>query len=217
MIDTDFFDTLCPRDTAFEPSLATTEDRLADGTVIASAIGAALWRVSARMPQMPVAQYRAVQARLVRLQQPGNFVMAWDVSAHGPASDRGGVILGSATPVVQAVDADAARLRVSGLPAGYVLSAGDWIGWTYASSPVRYALHQLVTGAVADGTGLTPLFEVQPHIRAMPNGTGLAGLVGAPVSLVRPRAKFRVTGVTWPERSGPVQRGLSIQMIQTLR
>lgn len=80
------------------------------------------------------------------------------------------------------------------------LSRGDLRRLSFAyGDPARYALHQIVTATVtANGSGLTPLFEVVPNIRPGA-ATGLA------VVLIRPFCKALIL----PQRSRPgLSRGL---------
>ena len=68
----------------------------------------------------------------------------------------------------------------TGLPAGYVLTRGDYLAFT--CSGVR-ALHRIVTNTVsANGAGTTGTFEVTPRIRA-------GASVGLAVTLVKAACK----------------------------
>jgi hypothetical protein len=62
------------------------------------------------------------------------------------------------TANLHTIDANRKLIRVSALPAAFVLSVGDMIqiGTT--------DLHRVMEAATADGAGLTPSFEVRPHI-----------------------------------------------------
>lgn len=88
-------------------------------------------------------------------------------------------MLGAAIPRIHSVAANNREMRISGLSAGYVISDGDYLSFAFGASPLRYAFHQVVTGAAASGAGITPMIEVTPHIRP-----GWAA--GAVVQLVNP-------------------------------
>ena len=210
MTDTTFFAGLRVASVRWTLSEPMEVNRLGDGSVIKSSLGAALWQGEATMAPGYHANLAEVEARLAKLHRPGEFFLAYDPRHNGPRMDPGGTILGAATPTIHTLDADNKRLRVQGLPAGYDLSAGDWIGWTYGSSPTRYALHRLVTGATASGAGLTPLFEVAPHIRP-----GVS--TGAAVVLIRPPVKAVLLDATYGAGRPLITEGGSFSLIQTLR
>src|SRR5690606_16055831 len=73
-------------------------------------------------------------------------------------------------------------LSLSGLPAGYVLTIGDKGQIVYSSSPTRNFFFEVSETVAADGDGLTPEFEVFPHL---PPGltTGLS------VTLIKPACR----------------------------
>lgn len=184
--------------------------RLGDGTVITSSLGEALWKGEARLEPGHHADLARVESALSKLQRPGESFLAYDRRFNGPIADPGGLILGASAPVLHTVNADNKRIRVSGLPSGYLLTDGDYIGWQYGS-PTRYALHRLVTGATASGAGLTPLFEVAPFVRS---GfvTGTTAVV-----LIRPPFKAVLTAVNFGGGRSVITEGGSFQFIQTLR
>ena len=171
------FDVLCPATGEIELVEPVEESRTAGGAILRSSLGEPLWRGRLTMTLRGHRQAMAAEAVAALLRRPGATFLATDPRYRGPRLDPGGGALGAATPSLHTLDADNRRIRVQGLPAGYVLSPGDLIGWTYGS-PARAALHRLVTGATADGSGITPLFEVAPRIRG--------GAASASVELVRP-------------------------------
>jgi hypothetical protein len=184
--------------------------RFADGSIISQSLGAALWQGEAQLSPAYHSSAAELEARLAKLSGPGQSFFAYDPRYNGPKGDPGGVVLGASTPTIHTLDADNKRLRVAGLPAGYALSAGDYIGWQYGSNPTRYALHRLVTGATADGAGLTPLFEVYPHIRP-------GVITTTAVSLVRPVIKARVLSSGYGAGVPLITQGSTFQFTQVLR
>lgn len=184
--------------------------RLRDGTVIPIERGAALWQGKVTLAPAYHRNMAEVEARLAKLIGAGQFLLAYDPRHNGPRMDPGGVILGAASPTIHTLHASGDQMRVNGLPGGYVLSAGDWIGWTYGSNPTRYALHRLVTGATASLAGLTPLFEVTPRIRP-----GVA--TGAAVVLIRPPIKALIRDAAYGQGVPLITQGPSFDIIQTLR
>jgi hypothetical protein len=208
-LDTTFFGGLRIASVQWSLNRALSENTLRDGTVIANQVGTPKWMGAATLSPAYHADLAEVEALLAKLTAPGEYVLAHDPRYSGPKADPGGVTLGAATPTIHTLNADNKRLRVTGLPSGYVLSPGDYIGWTYLSNPTRYALHRLVTGATASGAGLTPLFEVTPHIA--PGVT-----TGAAVTLVRPAAKCLIRA-QYGAGVPLITNGGQIELIQTTR
>lgn len=60
------------------------------------------------------------------------------------------------------VNANNKALSLSGLVAGQIISRGDFLAFDYGDNR---AYHRAAETVTADGTGLTPEFEVRPHIR----------------------------------------------------
>ena len=184
--------------------------RLRDGSVIPTERGAALWQGQVTLAPAYHDDAAATEARLAKLTGAGQFLLAYDPRHNGPRMDPGGVILDTATPTIHTLHSDGRQMRVNGLPGSYALMAGDWIGWTYGSNPVRYALHRLVTDATASLAGLTPLFEVVPAIR--PGST-----TGIAVSLIRPPIKALIRDARYGHGAPLITQGASFDIIQTLR
>lgn len=91
------------------------------------------------------------------------------------------------------------ELRIAGLTAGQEVPQGAFLSFSYGS-PSRYALHQTVEPATADGTGLTGWVEVTPAIRA-----GVT--IGAAVALNSPVCKAVAVPNSW--RPGTIRAALS--------
>jgi hypothetical protein len=209
MIDTTIADLMRVSASGLRLSDPVAVNRLAGGQVITASAGAALWTGSLELVPGYHAAQAEIEARIARLQRAGVRFLIHDTRRNGPRTDPGGIMLGSSTPTIHTLDADNVRLRITGLPSGYTLSPGDWIGWSYGSSPTRRALHRVVTGAVADASGLTPLFEVVPHIRP--------GVVtGAAVQLVRPQMFAQLIGADYGNGVPLITAGARIDFIQTL-
>ena len=105
---------------------------------------------------------------------------------------------------------DNKRLSIQGLPTNYELTPGDFLSFTYGSSPTRYALHQVVSAAQADGLGQTDLFEVTPLIRP-------GASTSAAVTLIKPYCKAVLTDLSFGAGSFRVTTDLSFSFVQTLR
>lgn len=185
--------------------------RLGDGTVLSASLGAALWTGTIRLARRGHRAAMASEALIGLLQRPGASVLLHDPRVTGPAGDPEGAILGAAIPVLHAIAANARELRLAGLPAGYVLTPGDMLGFAYGASPLRHALHRLVTGAVADAEGLTPFVEVIPRLRP-------GAVTGTAVTLVRPFCKaVLLPDPDYGSAARALTEGATFGFIQTLR
>ncbi|PWE29962.1 hypothetical protein DDZ14_16095 [Maritimibacter sp. 55A14] len=185
----------------------------AGGEILKSEIAARLWTGSVRLGRMTAEEARPIRARINLLRSAGASFLAYDPKRAFPAGDPGGTILGAATPVIDTLDADARLIALGGLPVGYVLAAGDMLSFQYGTNPVRYALHEVVEdSATADGTGVTPLFEVRPAIRP-------GAVTGTAVALTW--AHCKATLVPGEIEVGTTRRtiteGVAFRFIQTLR
>ena len=206
-----FLGALRVQEVTFRLSHPQEHTRLGDGTVISASLGASLWTGTIRLAQANHPRHAQMEAMLALMDQPGASFLCHDPRYVGPASDPTGSILGSRTVTIHTVASNMRELRITGLPSGYVLSSGDMLAFQYGSSPVRHALHRIVVGGTASGTGLSPLLELVPNLRA----GAVAGLV---VSLIRPACKARLLPEpTYGSGRQALSRGASFTFIQTLR
>lgn len=206
-----FLGALRVEEVTFRLSHPQEHTRLGDGTVMSASLGASLWTGSIRLAQANHPRHADMEALIGIMDQPGASFLCHDPRYLGPAGDPTGTILGSRTVTIHSVASTMRELRLSGLPAGYVLSAGDMLGFPYGANPVRYALHRIVFGGSASSGGLTPMLEVIPNLRA-------GAVAGLTVQLIRPACKARLL----PEPSygsgrQALSRGASFDFIQTLR
>lgn len=99
------------------------------------------------------------------------------------------------------------ELRLANLDAGFTLSVGDFLAFDYGAAPSR-ALHRVLETVTADGSGLTPFFEVAPHIR-----TGAS--VGSSVTLKQPSMLATIVpGQYTPRPDPPMFMSYSITVVQ---
>ena len=182
------------------------------GEVLSNDLGERLWVGDVTIAPRPHRIMAAVEAQLSVLRQAGRSFFAFDPRVPAPISDPTGSILGASSPVIASLAVNNRELTISGLPAGYVLSAGDNLSFAYGSAPTRYALHQIVVGSTANGVGLTGLIEVTPLIRA-------GASVGASIVLIKPYCKAVYTPGSYQASTGGqvMSGGLSFSFIQSLR
>ena len=206
-----FLGALRVAEVTFRLSHPQEHTRLGDGTVISASLGASLWTGTIRLAQANHPRHAQMEALLALMDQPGATFLCHDPRYVGPTGDPTGTVLGSRTVTIHTVASTLRELRITGLPSGYVLSAGDMLAFQYGSSPIRYALHRIVVGGTASGIGLSPLLEVVPNLRP--------GVVaGLTVSLIRPACKARLLpDPTYGAGRQALSRRASFDFIQTLR
>lgn len=208
----DFFGDLAVTSFGFDLTENMRHSATQGGEVLVADLGPRLWTFEVQVNTKTHDQARKAEALARMLRQAGRPFFAFDRFAPYPAADPGGVLLGAATPTIHTLSSDSRRMRVTGLPAGYALTRGDLLSFSYGAGPVRYALHEVITPVSADGAGLTPLFEVSPFIRP-------GAQVGAPVTFAKPFCKaVMIPGSYRPGLRRPAMTdGFSFAAIQTLR
>jgi hypothetical protein len=132
----------------------------ANGVVRGKDLGSALWQSSYTTVEMLNRDALAFEAALNSLDGLTNAFEAGDLRNRYPRNYPTGVFTDSG--VLATVGANNKSLSISGLPASFVISAGDYLQFDYGSSR---ALHQVCETVTANGSGLSPVFEVRPHIR----------------------------------------------------
>lgn len=151
----------------------------------------------------------AIEADIAALDGSMNAFFLYDPRAQYPRLDPKGQLLGASTPTIQALIANNKAMTITGLPAGYQLSKGDYLSFDYGSNPVRRAFHQVVEPAVASAGGVTPAFEIRPHFRP--------GVVsGLAVTLVKPAAKVKIVPKSFQAGTakGSMTEGMTFQVQQ---
>lgn len=195
----------------YVPAVLETSQTAA-GEVFTADLGARLWQGQVTLARRTHAALSVFEAKLSLMQQAGASFMAYDPRRVGPASDPTGAIITPYVVYIDTLNANKRELTLAGLPSGYVITPGDYLSFSYGSSPTRFAMHQVVTGATTSGLGVTGSIEVTPYIRP-----GAAAL--APVSLIRPTFKAVIVpgSVTPSDGAGVQSAGLSFAFTQTLR
>lgn len=206
-----FYDTLGVASCTFEDTLPIETSQMADGTILKASLGASLWRGRLNLVPRTHADAQAIEALVSVLKRPGASFLARDPRRVGPKLDPTGSTLGASTVQINSLNVDNRQISLKGLPAAYVISVGDMLSFTYGSSPTRYALHRVVEAATANGSGVTPQFEVTPLIRA-------GAAVDATVTLVKPVCKaVLLPEISYGETALTYTQGMSLEFIQTLR
>lgn len=166
------------QDQKFQLGWRQETSRTAGGVTLGKDLGPALWTASYTTIRLDDQAALAYEADLDTLEGVIFPFEAGDLRRLYPLAYPTGDF--SDTGVIASVNANNRAMALSGLAAGFVLSKGDYLSFDYRDSR---ALHRLVEGTVANGSGLTPQFEVRPHLR---EGWELA----TPVKLKRPSGLF---------------------------
>lgn len=167
--------------TKFEPMHRQEQSRTAGGETYVKDLGSPLWFgawVSRTLRPNELDHWRA---RLDALENGLQTFRGYPLSRCYPiaypkaaydALGVGAVSLGS-------IGSNRKSATLTGLPAGYKLSIGDMI--QVAGS----GLHRVLEAVTANGSGVTPVFEVRPHF--WPGASAPAA-----VTLVRPSCPMRI-------------------------
>lgn len=185
---TDFlsFAEVSPDTPPFTLLLRQEASRTAGGVTLVKDLGPALWALSILTTVERRRDAHPFLAWLHSLQGGvGTFLMN-DETRRYPRLDPTGSL--SASVLVNA--SSLGQISLKGLPEGYTLSPGDMLSFQYGVGGVGWALHEVSEAAVANSSGVTPTFAVQPPIRA---GSAVAD---AAVSLKSARGEFRLTSFT---------------------
>lgn len=111
---------------------------------------------------------------------------------------------------VGTINANNKAMTLKGLPSAYQVSEGDMLSFEYGPGP-GYALHRIEESVTANAAGVSPEFEVRPHIR--PGAT-----VGAVVRLHKPRCMMMIVpgSVSAPADLNTGRGTVSFQGIQVI-
>lgn len=148
-----------------------------DGRFWAVQLAAPLWSASYPLYAKHPAHAREINAKINALDGMSKTLLWCDPYYTGPAS---GVVAGLGVVAVSTIRADRGAIAMTGLPAGFVLTAGDYFSITHGSGRVYFG--QFAEGGTANGAGVIAQREVRPYL---PQGISS----GATVELVRPYFK----------------------------
>jgi hypothetical protein len=106
---------------------------------------------------------RALQAMINSMDGGLNDFLLCDPVCAYPAEDPDGTILGTSTITNSSVNANGIQMNLTGFPVGYVLSTGDRFSFTYGPGNIYRALHEIVVGDTANGSGTVGI-EFRPRL-----------------------------------------------------
>jgi hypothetical protein len=207
-----FLDILPVQSVQFHCPPQTAATGFAGGDVIRAEVAPQMWQGSYSLPPMRPRVAASFEVLIEALQGVGGSFYAYKKNQIGPASDPRGIALSGRSVEIYSVDVSGSRLRLSGLPPGFVLSAGDFVDFNYGAGPVARALHRFQAGGAASAGGVSGWLPLSPHIEP-------GALAGAAVSLVRPACKaVIVPGTVDPGVTlGNLTSGAAFSFRQTFR
>lgn len=159
--------------------------RTAGGSTVVSTLAESLWVADFVTTAKMATRTEAAKlvAALESLDGARHLFEAWDPRPGAfPAAYPDGSFTDAG--VVASLPTDASTISLSGLPAGFVITQGDYFAFRYGSGNRWRALHRAAEDVTADGSGVTAAFSVIPHVR-----TG--AVVGTAVRFKRTTAVIR--------------------------
>lgn len=193
-----------------DPVEHVVADMTGRGEWISDDVAPMLWQGEVTLGKMQAQEAAHASVMMDLLRPAGRLFWAYDTRRPAPRLDPLGTILGASVPVIYALAGSRRELSLSGLPAGYVLSRGDYLGFSYGGG--RRALHRVASETVvANGAGVSPLFEVSTLIQP---GAALT----TTVRLIKPAIPvMRIPGsVSGGTTRHTVTDGFNFKFVQTL-
>jgi len=159
------------------------QSTLASGRVLVKDMGSPLWTLRASTKPLSPNNLDAWRARLTSLENGLQTFWGYPTSRCYPikypnGSWPTGSVFNGLTAVLATINANRKSITLSSLPAGFVLSIGDYIS-------IAGDLHQVMEAATASGGGVTPAFEIRPHLWP-------AVVAGAAVSVKQPACQMAI-------------------------
>lgn len=148
--------------TKFELRYRQEQSRTAGGRTIVKDMGSPLWEMTAQSKSLHRRDLDFWRARLDMLEGGKATFWGYPLSRTYPiAHPRGSWPTGGAfsgtTASLSTVNENRKAVRIGGLPAGFRFSIGDMIS-------IAGDLHRVMEPALAGVGGVTPEFEIRPHL-----------------------------------------------------
>ncbi|SEI10142.1 hypothetical protein [Paracoccus alkenifer] len=147
-----------------------------DGRFWTAELAPPLWSAEVALAARPAPLARELDARIDGLNGSSGTFLFSDPSYRGPAGGSAGLT----AVTLSGISADRGAVALAGLPAGFVITAGDFLSIDYG--PGRVYFGRFAEGAVANGSGAIAQREIRPHLP-------MTITAGAAVELARPRFK----------------------------
>lgn len=194
---------IAPEGYKFQPMYRQELSRQANGVTQIKDFGTSLWTLAATSVPLFHDDALDFEAMLSSLDNGIGTFKGFDLRRRYPKAKADGEF--SDTSEISTVGVNGKSMALSGLPAGMVLSRGDYLAFDV---PGWRALHQIMETVTASGDGLSPNFEVRPHL--------MAGTVsGLGVELKQPSTVMMlVPGSIAPQQFDALKTVLSFQAFQ---
>lgn len=206
----DFFDPLPVASCTMRPVRAVSLSETGDGEVITHQLGTRLWEGKITLGVDYHAAHAAIEARMSVLEEAGASLLVRDTRQYGPMLDPTGALLRAADVRIRSLNGNRRDLTLKDLFQGYEISQGNLLSFTYGTNPLRYALHRVVRGRIANASGDTGSIELTPFIRP-------GAAVDAQVRLVAPFCKAVIVSADYGNSSATVSKDASFNWRKTLR
>jgi hypothetical protein len=180
----------------FELMWRQEQSRVAGGRTIVKDLGSPLWQTKVQSKQLSPNLLDYWRARLDAMENGLATFRGYPVSRTFPiAYPRGAwpTAFDGVSANLHTIGGNNKSVRVNSLPATFKLSIGDLISF-------GDNLHRVVEAATADGAGLTPLFEVRPHIWP-------GSVTGVAVAIKRPSCVMAIVPGSISSEAGLDGRG----------
>lgn len=181
---------------------------LGSGQILEADLAPSLWQGDVTLSEAFHFESRKIEALINVVIRSFGSVYLYDPRTRYPFADRTGSILGASTVKISSFTNH--TLALKGLPANYVITAGDYVSWDYGS-PSRRAFHEFSESVTANGSGVTAAVEVSPFIR-----TGAA--VDQILTLIKPamRCKIKPQSLTIESTANISTSQVAFSVIQKL-
>lgn len=190
----------------FYPDFGHETSGQGSGQINRASLRPTQWRASLKSIPMTRAAQAGAEALIEDIRDSLETIYAWHPTKQYPVADPDGSVLGASSVTIHTLDDDNRRMRLQGLPVGYVLTRGDLLSFDFSST--HRALHRVVTATVtADGSGITPLFSVTPFIQP-------GAATSAAVTLVKPSMEAIILSHEAPKDT--ILGTISVDLIQVL-
>ncbi|TPN44464.1 hypothetical protein FJ981_28115 [Mesorhizobium sp. B1-1-4] len=156
---------------------------MGSGQILEADLAPQLWQGDVTLGEAYHYETRKIEAKInAVIRSLGSFYL-YDPRTAAPYADRDGAILGASTVQINSLP-DNKSMTLKGLPAGYIITAGDYACWDYGS-PTRRAFHEFSEDITANGSGVTGAVEVSPFIRP-------GAAINQVVTLIKPAMKCKI-------------------------
>ena len=207
MANTDLMMALVVARVKFALSYGQETSGQAGGTIRVADLRSPLWTMEADCSTLTLDQLLDVETLIDQMGGSKGSFHAWDPRRPFPKLDPAGATLGASAVKINSLGTDNRSLSLKGLPAGYGLSRGDSLCFDFGG---RRAFHRIsAVSAVANGSGITPEFEVVPPIRP-------GAATNADITLKRAAAEMRLVPGSFNGNADGLIGSISLQAVQVV-